>query len=128
MLNADNKFLNNYIYIEDKNVHVGIVDSFGTSFKITDIKAFSMDESGGIPPDPHLAVGPNHVIAVINSSFKIFDKSGNLLKSIDADDFFSAILPNAGTFDPQVIYDHFENRWFILFDNQMRCYPIHLIF
>ena len=54
----------------------------GSSFKLTDVKAFSMSEGAGIPPDPHLAVGPDHVIAVINSRFKIFDKSGNLLKSI----------------------------------------------
>ena len=116
-VDGDNKFLDNYLYVEDKNAYGEMGGGIGTSFKLTDVKVFSMSEGAGIPPDPHLAVGPDHVIAVINSRFKIFDKSGNLLKSIVADNFFSTLLPNAGTFDPQVIYDHYENRWFMLWDN-----------
>ncbi|MCA9924176.1 MAG: hypothetical protein KC421_17490, partial [Anaerolineales bacterium] len=34
---------------------------------------------GNVPPDPELAVGPNHVIAVVNVAFEIYDKSGNSL-------------------------------------------------
>nr|NIR65905.1 hypothetical protein [candidate division Zixibacteria bacterium]NIT59541.1 hypothetical protein [Fodinibius sp.]NIW47027.1 hypothetical protein [Gammaproteobacteria bacterium]NIS47554.1 hypothetical protein [candidate division Zixibacteria bacterium]NIU15645.1 hypothetical protein [candidate division Zixibacteria bacterium] len=39
----------------------------------------STDPGNYIPPDPHLAVGPNHVIVCDNSRFIIFDKQGNRL-------------------------------------------------
>ena len=32
---------------------------------------------GNVPPDPELAVGPNHVIAVVNVAFEIYDKTGH---------------------------------------------------
>lgn len=74
-------------------------------------------QTNSIPPDPHIAVGPNHVVATVNSRFSIWDKQGNLLKSIDADAWCSPVLPNPGAFDPQIIYDHYEGRWFMLWDN-----------
>ncbi|RMG29133.1 MAG: hypothetical protein D6732_17870, partial [Methanobacteriota archaeon] len=75
------------------------------------------DRGTTIPPDPHLAVGPNHVIAVVNSEFVIFDKQGNQLFQAFADDWFQNVLPNADAFDPVIIYDHFEGRWVMVWDN-----------
>ncbi len=68
-------------------------------------------ETNSIPPDPDIAVGPNHVITVVNTSFRISDKEGNTLKTIVADNWFNSALNGADPFDPKVIYDHFENRW-----------------
>ena len=34
---------------------------------------------GLVPPDPELAVGPDHVIAVVNIAVAIYDKAGELL-------------------------------------------------
>lgn len=67
-----------------------------------------------IPPDPHIAAGPNHLLAVVNSQFAIFDKSGNTLKLIDADAWYNNVLANAGPFDPQVVYDHHAERWIMV--------------
>ncbi|MCP4425400.1 MAG: hypothetical protein GY803_12975, partial [Chloroflexi bacterium] len=43
----------------------------GTSFDSLDyIDAFS----NYVPPDSYLAVGPSHIIAVVNSTFEVYDK------------------------------------------------------
>ncbi len=67
-----------------------------------------------IPPDPYCAVGPEHVIAVVNSRFRIWDKSGNVLKTIYALDWFDNVVPGNSAFDPKVQYDHFNGRWILV--------------
>jgi hypothetical protein len=71
----------------------------------------SLQQTGGIPPDPVMAVGPNHVIACVNTSFAIYDKAGNELFRSSAEPWFNNVVPNNDAFDPQIIYDHFEGRW-----------------
>lgn len=68
------------------------------------------------PPDPTIAVGPNHVIVLTNQANGIFiyDKQGNLLLNANSDQFFSGVWPNQDG-DPQIIFDHFANRWVIVF-------------
>jgi hypothetical protein len=45
-----------------------------------DFEGTSISETQGfVPPDPTGAVGPNHYVHAVNSMFKIFDKSGNIL-------------------------------------------------
>src|SRR5690606_20285670 len=43
------------------------------------ILVFDAAASSSQPTDPALAVGPNHVVVVFNTGFRIFDKSGNPL-------------------------------------------------
>jgi hypothetical protein len=71
----------------------------------------SRDPGNYIPPDPHLAVGPNHVITVDNSRFIIFDKKGNRIQSISAAGWYSDFGAGLGPFDCQIVYDHFAGRW-----------------
>ena len=74
-----------------------------------------------IPPDPYLAVGPNHVIATVNTQFRIIDKSGNILKTIPGDSWFGTTYPvtaASGVFDPKIIYDHYANRWVMVWLQQ----------
>jgi hypothetical protein len=66
-----------------------------------------------IPPDPYCAVGPEHVIAVVNSRFRIWDKFGTILKTISALDWFDNVVPGNGAYDPKVQYDHFDGRWIL---------------
>ncbi len=70
---------------------------------------------GNVPPDSELAVGPNHIIAVVNAAFEIYDKSGSLLAGpITFSSFFNGTAGcDGGVFDPNVIYDE-ENDRFIL--------------
>ena len=87
-----------------------------------------------IPPDPTCAAGPNHIMAATNTDFAIFDKAGNKLKEIDATQWFENVLPGldpalvepfGAAYDPQIVYDHFEDRWVMLYiadDNTSQSY------
>ncbi len=104
------------IYVEDPLVKGMSSNGIGDNTLL--LKKFpGIPQTNSIPPDPIIAVGPNHVVACVNSRFSIWDKNGVLLKSIDADQWCSYVLANPGAFDPQIIYDHFEGRWFMLWDN-----------
>ncbi|MCH7722216.1 MAG: T9SS type A sorting domain-containing protein [Bacteroidetes bacterium] len=111
----------NYVYVEDKNVRLpGGVD-IGINIELQGFQAQQMRSVGGflrIPPDNHVAVGPNNVLTAVNSEFFIWDREGNLLKNIAAEDWTGQVVANPGAFDPQIIYDHYENRWFMLWDSQ----------
>ncbi|MEJ5262449.1 MAG: FlgD immunoglobulin-like domain containing protein [Ignavibacterium sp.] len=103
-------------YVEDPFV-VGGTNGIGDNTLL--LKKFNgIPQTNSIPPDPTIAVGPNHVVACVNSRFSIWNKEGVLLKSIDADAWCTPVLPGPGAFDPQIIYDHYEGRWFMLWDNQ----------
>ncbi len=105
------------IYVEDPFVNGMGTNGIGDNTIM--LKKFpGIPQTNSIPPDPTIAVGPNHVVACVNSRFSIWDKNGTLLKSIDADQWCTPVLANPGAFDPQIIYDHFEGRWFMLWDNQ----------
>lgn len=75
------------------------------------------------PADPSLDVGPNHVIQMINgtggSTFKIWDKSGNVIQnSTTFDNFMNSASLNGnpgwgGAGDPIVIYDQRADRWLL---------------
>ncbi len=75
-------------------------------------------ETNSIPPDPYITVGPDHIIATVNSSFAIWDKEGNLLKTINADSWYASVLPGVGSFDPKVFYDHHDQRWVMVWLHQ----------
>ncbi len=73
---------------------------------------------GSVPPDPELAVGPDHVIAVVNIAFEIYDKLGTSLTggSITFASFFAAVPGCTGVFDPNVVYDEKEDRFILGID------------
>jgi len=64
------------------------------------------------PPDPTIAVGPNHVVQMVNhadgAEIQIYDKTGNILS---ASSFMDAITGIPGAGDPIAIYDHLVDRW-----------------
>jgi hypothetical protein len=65
------------------------------------------DPGSFIPPDPHIAAGPRHIVAVDNGGFRIMDKQGQALATIAGDFWFSTTVRRPVTFDPKVVYDHF---------------------
>ena len=69
------------------------------------------DNTGFTPPDPTGAVGPNHYAHAVNSSIKIFDKTGALLAGPTQLGTFLGIGSNSG--DPIIMYDHLVDRWFV---------------
>src|SRR4029453_806879 len=73
----------------------------------------------GHPPDTNGDVGPTYYIQTINVSIGIYDKSnGNRVAAFTFNSFMSqgkfGNLCDTDNFgDPVVVYDSFENRWFI---------------
>lgn len=72
---------------------------------------------GNVPPDPEIAVGPNHVIAVVNVAFEIYDTNGNSLVGPTTFDSFMSADPNCtGVFDPNANYDEEYDRFVLGID------------
>jgi hypothetical protein len=83
------------------------------------LKSFTgMAQTNSIPPDPYLAVGPTHIMTVVNSNFSIWDKEGNLIKEINADSWYRNLMSTAAVFDPKVLYDLIDKRWIMVWLHQ----------
>lgn len=70
--------------------------------------------TGWIPPDPIIAVGPNHVVVMVNSSWAIYSKTGTQQYITTLDNWFSSLSPPGSIFDPWVFYDPHAGRWVML--------------
>jgi subtilisin-like proprotein convertase family protein len=70
--------------------------------------------TGFAPSDNNMAVGPNHVIQIINHSsgslFKIWNKAG---VQVQAQTILSTITGISGAGDPVVMYDQIADRWIL---------------
>ena len=109
-INIDKSKLSKYVYVQDKNI-TKHPTAEGQTVLLNNFKGYDM--TNVIPPDPTIAAGPNHVIICANGqpgAFRIYDKEGNLLKTIEADDWWADVAPEESG-DPQVMYDPFEGRW-----------------
>jgi hypothetical protein len=95
-------------YIEDKRAE-SAASIVSAPHSELDFRGFSDD--GYIPPDVIMDVGPNHILAMVNSQFTIFDKSGVSLKNINCNTWYGSLLSSSGFSDPQVLYDHYAHRW-----------------
>jgi autotransporter-associated beta strand protein len=63
------------------------------------------------PNDPNAAVGPNHVMVIINGIYRIYNKSGTLVGSGNIDSLFNSINPSVATLDPNIMYDDVAGRF-----------------
>ncbi len=71
------------------------------------------------PPDPSLAVGPNHVVVTVNMAIAFYDKDGNEefaanLDSTGNPGFFEELGAGDFTFDPKCFYDPHAQRYVVL--------------
>src|SRR2546427_2810914 len=69
------------------------------------------DNNTTVPPDTHGAVGPNHLMTVLNTQIRIQDRAGNILSTTVSMDSFWASLGNPNAFDPKILYDPYGGRW-----------------
>jgi cysteine-rich repeat protein len=69
-------------------------------------------DTGDSPPDSHGAVGRRHLIVAVNGRIRILDRSGNEIRAVSLRGFWSA-LGARDVFDPQSLYDPFDDRWII---------------
>src|SRR5437867_364229 len=80
----------------------------GTNFDGAGVNGFA-------PPDANIAVGPNHIFEAVNSSYTIYDHSGNML--LGPKTLSSLWIPLGGPCgtnnggDTIVQYDRFADRW-----------------
>lgn len=71
-------------------------------------------QNGFFPADCHLAVGPNHVVLVVNSAIEIYDKLGHFLFHTSLDSLLGRPAGFGANFDPKVRYDWLHDRFVIL--------------
>lgn len=77
--------------------------------------------TGWTPADPDIAVGPNQIVAVVNSSIAFFDKDGTKTFQQLSENFFDGVSAGSFQFDPKCIYDRVHDRFVLIFleqDNQ----------
>ncbi|MHC4944377.1 MAG: hypothetical protein ACYTG7_15280 [Planctomycetota bacterium] len=70
--------------------------------------------TGWTPPDPHIAVGPDHVVGMTNGAIAFFDKAGNKTFQDEIEDsygFWGTLGATWFVFDPEVIYDPHSRRF-----------------
>lgn len=107
-----------------KNIFIEDVSSNSQNKSYSSIKPIlyekfeGITETNSIPPDPYVAVGKNHIISVVNSSFRIMDKKGKTIVTINADEWYRGLQSNVGAFDPKVVYDHYADRWIMVWLHQ----------
>ncbi len=67
--------------------------------------------NGGLPPDPSGAVGPNHYVQAVNTSYRVYSKTGS---PMSAGLPLSSLWPSSSNDgDPIVMYDRHADRWVI---------------
>ena len=81
------------------------------------------DPGNYIPPDQHCTAGAQHIMGVDNSRLRIWDKNGNLLRTINANAWYQTALNGPSPFDPKVLYDHFSKRWIMVWLDQSNTIP-----
>ncbi|MEQ8764160.1 MAG: hypothetical protein RL885_09545 [Planctomycetota bacterium] len=69
--------------------------------------------TGWNPPDPDIAVGPNHLVVVVNGGVRFFTKDGNQTFSQSLNGFFAPVGTNDFAFDPIALYDASVDRYVI---------------
>jgi hypothetical protein len=89
-----------------------------TSDRVTPLAAKfpGISSTGWQPPDCDIAVGPNHVVQVVNSDIAFFRKSDGV-KTLQQgfNTFFAGVgLQTDFLFDPKAFYDPISRRFFVL--------------
>jgi hypothetical protein len=100
----------------------------GTHFDSLDITE-CCGSGANVPPDPEMAAGLNHLIAVVNVAFEIYDKSGAVLAGPTTfSSFFSSLgganCTGGGPFDPNALYDEEADRFIIAVDGNGNSYCV----
>jgi hypothetical protein len=68
------------------------------------------------PPDPDIAVGPNHIVVTVNMKIRYFTKDGTLQFEQDlrgSSGFFGSVGGTGFMFDPVCLYDPHSDRFIV---------------
>lgn len=69
--------------------------------------------SGWTPPDPHMSVGPSHIVLITNGAIAFFTKDGTKTFEDEIEDafgFWGGVGATGFVFDPETIYDPHSGR------------------
>ncbi|MGQ0644108.1 MAG: hypothetical protein ACT4O3_01265, partial [Elusimicrobiota bacterium] len=65
---------------------------------------------GLTPPDPQVAVGSDHIVELINTLGRVYNRTGSTVETFALADFFG--VPAGHTdIDPQLVFDALGGRW-----------------
>jgi len=73
--------------------------------------------TGWTPPDPEIAVGPDHLVAITNGAIAFFDMNGTNLFQDEIEGsqgFWGAQGATGFVFDPETLYDPHSGRFFAM--------------
>ncbi|MEQ1821090.1 MAG: hypothetical protein ABL949_01125 [Fimbriimonadaceae bacterium] len=75
-----------------------------------------IDATGWVPPDPDIAVGPTHIVNVVNVAVAFFKKDGTKVfeQDLGRTGFFQGVATNDFVFDPKCFFDPVSQRFFIV--------------
>ena len=82
----------------------------GGHFNKAPIQNWQGTNFNAFPPDPSGAVGPNHYVHMVNSTYTVYDKTGN---SLGGPYSLGSLLGGSNDGDPIVMYDVDADRWFL---------------
>lgn len=105
------------VYIEDTSM---LTQAPKPNAPIPIIDFAGIPDTGWIPPDHGLAVGPSHVVQMVNSSWRAFTKTGGAVTPLRPfcgyGGWWTNVLPPGVThcFDPRAMYDQFSGRYVML--------------
>ena len=85
------------------------------------------DNQRVIPPDTHGAVGPNHVMTMLNSQVRIHDRLGGTISTVSLAGFW-VTSGGLGFFDPRLRYDPASSRWMATVDSDSRSAASSVLF
>ncbi len=93
--------------------------TLGVTRTVTEQLFPSIDSTGWNPPDPCLAVGPNHVVVTVNQDIAWFTKAGaqqfqTNLGSPGNPGFFEELGAESFCFDPKCFFDQYAQRFVVL--------------
>jgi hypothetical protein len=111
MRHADLSQINDIGLSENGGVDPVLQSEFGTKTSSGYRAAVNVNGLfGAFPPDPSGAAGPNYYVQAVNSSYRVFDKTGSPETPAYA---LNTLWDRGGAGDPIVMYDRFAERWFI---------------
>lgn len=76
------------------------------------------DNNTTVPPDTMGAVGPSHMMTMLNSQVRIQNKTGGVISTVSLSAFWSSLT--GSPFDPKVVYDSIHGRWIATCDANSR--------
>lgn len=78
------------------------------------IQSFHAQDGRFSIPDTMGTVGTQHVMSALNDGFRVQDRTGRILSTMNDEVFWSSAGTSLYHYDPRVLYDAYSGRWIIV--------------